>query len=86
MGGERERLTSAIMLTIRAMENYEEEYKAVKASRKLCWLPALGTVEIELAGPNDEQQSFTVSPIQAAIIYQFQEQGASMATLRSFFY
>jgi anaphase-promoting complex subunit 2 len=56
------------------MESYEKEYRAVKASRKLCWRPALGTVEVELEGPHGAQD-FSVSPLQAAIIYLFQEQG-----------
>ncbi|ELR20860.1 anaphasepromoting complex subunit 2 isoform 2, putative [Acanthamoeba castellanii str. Neff] len=56
-----------------SMESYEKEYQAVKASRKLCWRPALGTVEVELEGPHGAQ-SFSVSPLQAAIIYLFQDQ------------
>ncbi len=61
-----------------SMESYEKEYQAVKASRKLCWRPALGTVEVELEGPNGAQ-SFSVSPLQAAIIYLFQDQGTPLS-------
>jgi hypothetical protein len=65
------------------MESYENEYQAVKASRKLFWRPALGTVEVELEGPHGAH-TFTVSPLQAAVIYLFQEQGRHRLFGRTF--
>lgn len=58
-----------------SMTSYEKEYMAIKASRKLCWFPALGTVEVELEGPQGER-TFSVSPLQASVIALFQDQGS----------
>ena len=54
--------------------NYENEYAKIKRGRKLAWMDHLGTVEldIELA---DRNLSIEASPLQASILYAFEEKG-----------
>ncbi|RWS23068.1 anaphase-promoting complex subunit 2-like isoform X2, partial [Leptotrombidium deliense] len=55
-----------------AVETYTKAFETIKGSRTLFWTPYLGSVELELEF-NDRKLSFTVSPIHASIIWQFQE-------------
>ena len=69
-------------------EQIERSFTSLKSSRTLMWYDAIGTVELELClaqpeGDGDaeddveqketEVKSFTVTPLQAAIVMQFQE-------------
>ncbi|XP_015795059.1 anaphase-promoting complex subunit 2-like [Tetranychus urticae] len=57
-----------------SIKTYTQAFETIKGSRTLNWLPPLGSVDLELDfGSPDKKQSFTVSPIHAAIIWQFQE-------------
>ena len=58
-----------------ALRAYSQRYEALKAPRKLLWKKGLGSVrlELELGG---EAQSFTVSPLHAALIWRFRERDA----------
>ncbi len=57
-----------------ALEKYTKAFEAIKGNRTLEWQKHIGTVklEIEHAGTT---VNFSVSPIQATIIYHFQEKG-----------
>ena len=54
------------------MDNYTEQYKSLKGSRTLRWVPHLGLVELELE-LEDRTLSFTVTPARAATIMYFHE-------------
>lgn len=53
------------------LEQYNQNYKTIKASRSLHWMPQLGSVELELQFDNNTV-SFTVAPDLATIIGHFQ--------------
>lgn len=59
-----------------AFEEYANEYAKIKRGRKLTWLDHLGTVEIEIE-LEDRTVSLEASPLQASIIYAFQDTGIS---------
>lgn len=52
---------------------YASQYAKIKRGRKLAWLDHLGTVEIEIE-LEDRTISKEVTPIQASIVYAFEEQ------------
>jgi len=54
--------------------SYANEYAKIKRGRKLAWMDHLGTVEldIELA---DRELTIEASPVQASILYAFEEKG-----------
>jgi len=56
------------------MDAYCKQYEALKGMRTLKWIPSLGVVklDLELAG---RTQSFSVSPVRAAVVYHFESQG-----------
>ena len=53
---------------------YENEYTKIKRGRKLAWLDHLGSVEIEVELA-DREITLEASPIQAAILYSFEDHG-----------
>jgi len=53
------------------LEQYNQNYKTIKASRSLHWMPQLGSVELELQFDSNTV-SFTVAPDLATIISHFQ--------------
>ncbi|CAN1321476.1 Anaphase-promoting complex subunit 2 [Linum perenne] len=55
------------------LTDYANRYHEIKTPRKLLWKKNLGTVKLELQFEDREVQ-FTVTPIHAAIIMQFQDQ------------
>jgi anaphase-promoting complex subunit 2 len=55
-----------------AITTYTKAFETIKGSRTLEWKPHLGLVEIELEF-NDQQITFNVTPIQACIMWHFQE-------------
>lgn len=56
-----------------AITTYTQAFETIKGSRTLNWLPHIGLVDIELEfGSPEHTQSFSVSPIHASIIWQFQ--------------
>ncbi|KAJ4972980.1 hypothetical protein NE237_006154 [Protea cynaroides] len=55
------------------LSDYARRFNEIKTPRKLLWKKNLGTVKLELQFEDREVQ-FTVAPIHAAIIMQFQEQ------------
>lgn len=56
-----------------AIATYTQAFETIKGSRTLNWLPHIGLVDIELGfGSPEYTQSFSVSPIHASIIWQFQ--------------
>ncbi|KIX05952.1 uncharacterized protein Z518_03926 [Rhinocladiella mackenziei CBS 650.93] len=57
-------------------QNYERGFEALKQSRKLTWLNAVGQVEVELE-LEDRFYHDEVLPWQAAVIYAFQDEGAT---------
>ncbi|KAJ4790565.1 Anaphase-promoting complex subunit 2 [Rhynchospora pubera] len=54
------------------LSDYGKRFHEIKAPRKLMWKKNLGTVKLELQF-EDRGMQFTVSPVHAAIIMQFQE-------------
>ena len=52
---------------------YHKGFRNIKRDRKLQWLPFLGAVDLELE-INGELKELTVNPLQATIIYYFQDQ------------
>ncbi|XP_010523470.1 PREDICTED: anaphase-promoting complex subunit 2 [Tarenaya hassleriana] len=54
------------------LSDYSNRYHEIKTPRKLLWKKNLGTVKLELEF-EDRAMQFTVSPIHAAIIMQFQD-------------
>ena len=59
--------------TCRKLQEYQTAYQSLKGLRTLEWKPHLGTVDVDLVLA-DRELSFSVSPIRATIIYQFQQQ------------
>ncbi|XP_043725426.1 anaphase-promoting complex subunit 2 isoform X2 [Telopea speciosissima] len=55
------------------LSDYARRFNEIKTPRKLLWKKNLGTVKLALQF-DDRVVQFTVTPIQAAIIMQFQEQ------------
>ncbi|KAF5449594.1 hypothetical protein F2P56_030023 [Juglans regia] len=55
------------------LSDYAKRFNEIKTPRKLLWKKNLGTVKLELQF-EDRAVQFTVAPIHAAIIMQFQEQ------------
>lgn len=55
----------------KGLEAYTKAFEAVKGNRTLVWKPHLGNTNIDLE-IGDKKINLTVSPIHAAIIYQFQ--------------
>ncbi|KAG9440844.1 hypothetical protein H6P81_021009 [Aristolochia fimbriata] len=55
------------------LNDYAKRFHQIKTPRKLLWMKNLGTVRLELEF-EDRTMEFTVSPLHAAIIMQFQEQ------------
>lgn len=55
------------------LSDYAKRFNEIKTPRKLLWKKNLGTVKMELQF-EDRAVQFTVAPIQAAIIMQFQDQ------------
>ncbi|XP_068654157.1 anaphase-promoting complex subunit 2 [Aristolochia californica] len=55
------------------LSDYAKRFHEIKTPRKLLWMKNLGTVKLELEF-EDRTMEFTVSPLHAAIIMQFQEQ------------
>lgn len=57
-----------------AFETFTKAFETIKANRTLSWVHQLGMVKLELELNNGNNVvEFTVRPIQAAIIYQFQK-------------
>lgn len=56
-----------------AFEAFTKAFETIKANRTLNWVHQLGVVKLELELDNGRQVEFTVRPIQAGIIYQFQK-------------
>ncbi|KAL3501441.1 hypothetical protein ACH5RR_035890 [Cinchona calisaya] len=54
------------------LSDYAKRFNQIKTPRKLLWKKNLGTVKLELQFEDREVQ-FTVTPLQASIIMQFQE-------------
>lgn len=52
--------------------SYETEYAKIKRGRKLAWLDHLGSIELDIH-LEDRTVSIEASPIQAAVLYAFQE-------------
>ncbi|KAF9623696.1 hypothetical protein IFM89_003841 [Coptis chinensis] len=55
------------------LSDYAKRYNEIKTPRKLLWKKNLGTVKLELE-LGDRAVEFTVAPVHAAIIMQFQDQ------------
>ncbi|KAK3205223.1 hypothetical protein Dsin_019269 [Dipteronia sinensis] len=55
------------------LSDYATRFKEIKTPRKLLWKKNLGTVKLELQF-DDRAVQFTVAPVHAAIIVQFQDQ------------
>lgn len=54
------------------MTSYSKTYEGLKPTRQLAWKPNLGTVNIDLEF-GDKSLNFNVTPLQATIIYYFQD-------------
>jgi len=54
--------------------SYANEYAKIKRGRKLAWMDHLGTVDLEI-DLADRQVTIEASPIQASILYAFEESG-----------
>ncbi|KAK6921994.1 Anaphase-promoting complex subunit 2, C-terminal [Dillenia turbinata] len=57
------------------LSDYAKRYSEIKTPRKLLWKKNLGMVKLELEF-EDRAVQFTVSPVHAAIIMQFQDQNS----------
>ncbi|KAK2636170.1 hypothetical protein Ddye_030962 [Dipteronia dyeriana] len=64
------------------LSDYATRFKEIKTPRKLLWKKNLGTVKLELQF-DDRAVQFTVAPIHAVIIVQFQDQ---TSVIRFIFY
>jgi anaphase-promoting complex subunit 2 len=60
-------------VVLEQQQNYEKGFEALKQSRKLTWINAIGQVEVELE-LEDRIYQDEVLPWQAAVIYAFQEE------------
>lgn len=58
-----------------AISSYTKCFETINANRTMYWIYSLGQVELDLEFSEDKKISFTVSPIQASIIWNFQEKG-----------
>ncbi|XP_024994243.1 anaphase-promoting complex subunit 2 isoform X2 [Cynara cardunculus var. scolymus] len=58
------------------LSDYAKRYHEIKTPRKLLWKKNLGTVKLELEF-EDRTLQFTVTPVHASIIMQFQDQKTS---------
>lgn len=56
-----------------AITSYTKSFETINANRTMYWIYSLGQVELDLEFSEDKKISFTVSPIQASIIWHFQE-------------
>jgi len=56
-----------------AISSYTKCFETINANRTMYWIYSLGQVELDLEFSEDKKISFTVSPIQASIIWNFQE-------------
>lgn len=56
-----------------SFDAFTKAFETIKANRTLNWVHQLGVVKLELELDNGRTVEFTVRPIQAAIIYQFQK-------------
>lgn len=56
---------------------YDNEYAKIKRGRKLAWLDHLGTIEIEVELA-DREVTMDVSPLQATVLYAFEEHGTPL--------
>ncbi|KAK7479008.1 hypothetical protein BaRGS_00029769, partial [Batillaria attramentaria] len=54
------------------LDAFTQQYEMLKGNRTLCWKPHLGVMNIEIE-LKDQTLNFSVSPVHAAIIMQFQE-------------
>jgi anaphase-promoting complex subunit 2 len=57
--------------------SYANEYAKIKRGRKLTWMDHLGTVEVEIELA-DRELTIEVSPVQASVLYAFEENGMSL--------
>ena len=71
-----------IYIHCRKLQEYQAAYQSLKGLRTLEWKPHLGTVDLDLVLA-DRELSFSVSPIRATIIYQFQQQSEYSVVLYS---
>jgi anaphase-promoting complex subunit 2 len=60
------------------LTSYQTTFANLKPDKKLRWLPAMGTVEIEVE-LDDRTLQMAVSPVQAAVVELFQESRMSLA-------
>lgn len=56
-----------------AITSYTKCFETINANRTMYWIYSLGQVELDLELSENKKISFTVSPIQASIIWNFQE-------------
>ncbi|XP_076453676.1 anaphase-promoting complex subunit 2-like [Babylonia areolata] len=56
-----------------SLDAYTQQYEMLKGNRTLVWKPHLGVMNIELE-LKEQKLNFSVTPVQAALIMQFQEQ------------
>ena len=69
-----------------SLESYAKAFETMKKIRTLVWKSHLGFANIDLE-IGDKKLNLTVSPVHAAIIYQFQEKAEWLASdLVSLFY
>ncbi|KAH1031354.1 hypothetical protein J1N35_043528 [Gossypium stocksii] len=61
------------------LSDYARRFHQIKTPRKLLWKKNLGTVKLELQ-IEDKAMQFTVAPVHAAIIMQFQDQTSWTST------
>lgn len=55
-----------------AISSYTKCFETIYANRTMYWIYSLGQVELDLELSDDKKITFTVSPIQASIIWHFQ--------------
>lgn len=54
-------------------DRFRKSYEAYKGNRTLCWRPFIGRVKLDIE-IGDKTLNMTVTPVQAVIIYEFQNQ------------
>jgi len=59
---------------VQSLETYTKAFEAMKGNRTLVWKTHLGFANIDLE-MGEKKINLTVTPVQAAIIYHFQEKG-----------
>ena len=57
----------------KSFDNFNKMYQGIKQRRKLCFKSNLGNVKLILHFDNGVSETFSVTPLQAAIIAQFDE-------------